>query len=124
MPLNFLIIIRATVRAGCMQKRSYAVNTCHGFPQSNDTRGGKGRGGGTGQQGLCSAAVHAERGQVRTNDDSWLAQCHSRHVACTSRYSPCVCHRCAHRRAGGGRVALAVHVEREEQIRENNESFM
>ena len=58
MPLNFIIIIRATARAGCKQKRSYSVNTCQGFPQSHDTRGEKGRGGGNGG---CVAQLHMRR---------------------------------------------------------------
>ena len=48
-------------------------STCQGFLQSYDTRGGKRRGAGTGQWGLCNAAANAERGQVGTNDESWLA---------------------------------------------------
>ena len=117
MPLNFVIILRATARDGCKQKRSYAINTCEGFPQSHDTKGGKGRGRGTGQRGLCSTAAHAEKGQVRTNDESWLARRHSRHASVgTARV------RTSSRSRGC--VALAAHAEREEQIREKDESYM
>ena len=121
MPLNFVIIIRATARDGCKQKRSYAVNTCEGFPQSHDTctRGEKEHGRGTRQWGLCSIAAHAERGQVRTNDEIWLVRRHSRHKACISRYGTC-----AHVVTWWRCVALAAHAEREDQIREKDESYM
>ena len=86
MPLNFLIIIRATLRLDASKKEVMPSILAMVSHQSHDTRGGKGRGGGTGQWGLCSVAVHAERG---TNDEGWLARHYSRHVACTSRYGPC-----------------------------------
>ena len=68
--IEFLNNCKGEAKAGCKQKRSYAVNTCQSFSQNHDSRGGKGRGGGTGQRGLCREAAHAEReGQVRTNDE-------------------------------------------------------